>query len=264
MTLNVHQPTESDSVPLAGITGEHIDIHAISEVGYATISGMYDRATLRDIVASARQLRTASATRFLNLTMLRSAHRYIETIRELMHSTERLMYLSEIAGTPLEPYPIDIAASHVNYYSANEPTIDFHSDGAAIVELIPLDDVQDRDAATLIYNGKRDEGVAMQIEDTECGYGNVWPLIRVAHDFGTSILLQGRRLYHAGSITSSDRTLLVLAMRAVNQPWKDDNTISRLAMDYEVEDFLDDWVKDELNRKLPAYRKWINAKEENR
>jgi hypothetical protein len=252
--MKTQQPEVVERVLLSEITGDDPDIQAISDIGYAVLSGLYDPLDLRKIVHEAAALSEASAVRFLSLNMLRGAHRKIPLVRELIFSAERLSLLSEIAHTSLEPYPVDVARSHINYYEANKPTIDFHSDGAAMVEIIPLDEVDDQAAATLIYKGQRDQGLAIR-SSTTAPVQDGSNIVRIPHRFGTSILLQGRRLCHSGSITPRNRILLVIAMRSATEPWKDDNTIARLAMDYEVDDFLEQWITDELTQKFPAYRR---------
>jgi hypothetical protein len=187
--------------------------------------------------------------------MLRAAHHHIPMVAEIMHDRQRLDFLSEVAHADLEPYPIDIASCHINFYPGGQRTLAFHSDGAAMVELVPLTDSGPGRAGTVIFAGTRDEGL---VELAACESQEELPgkrLVRIDHHFGESILLQGRRLLHSGSTTASDRLLLVFAFRAKQEPWKDDNTIARLALDYAPEEFLDDWVRDELGAKLAARRR---------
>jgi len=238
---------------LQQITGGHIDALAISPLGFAVLRGMYDADLLRRISAAADELELSASKRFLNLRMLRGARRQIPEIGELIESRQRLDHLSQVAEAMLEPYPIDVAASHVNYYRAGEATIDFHSDGAAMVELIPLNAVSGATVGTLVYRGTRDEGYS-RLLTSDTGAEVAHSTLRIPHRFGDSILLQGRRLLHAGEQSTQDRKLLVIAMRSSEEPWKDDNTIARLGMDYDPEDFLDQWVGDELGRKLAALK----------
>ncbi len=219
---------------------------------------MYSQDLLRDISRAAETLVGVAETRFLGLNMLRAAHQALPQVQELVRSPERLGYLSEVAGVELEPYPIDVARSHINYYRAYEAPIDLHSDGSAIVELIPLDEIPDS-GATLIYKGPRDQGYA-KLKESPLDLDSDTCFLRVPHIFGQSTLFQGRRLLHGGSSACVDRKMLVIAMRSKVEPWKDDNSIARLAMDYDPHDFLDQWVQDELSNKLPAYRRAANAK----
>jgi hypothetical protein len=165
-----------------------------------------------------------------------------------------LQLLSQAAGTELEPYPIDVAAAHLNIYAGGRRPIAFHSDGAAFVELIPLDCDANDEAATLVFRGERDTGLAL-LRSPETHARVAAQVAQIPHVPGASVLLQGRRLLHTGSVTARNRILLVLPLRSEQEPWKDDNTIARLAMDYKSEEFLAEWVEDELRRKLPAYRR---------
>jgi hypothetical protein len=238
---------------LAELAGSGPDYHAVSPVAWAVLEGLYSRRLIDGLLDAAHRLASQADSRFLDLKMLRGAHRLIPELREIMFDRARLDLLSEVAQTPLEPYPIDIAACHINYYESGRRPLAFHSDGAAMVELVPLDDGGDSCAATLVFNGPRDDG----LELFEMSSSNDLPdsrLLRIPHRVGQSILLQGRRLVHSGATTDRDRVLLVFALRATDEPWKDDNTIARLAMDYEPADFLDSWIEDEITRKLPALR----------
>ena len=219
---------------------------------------MYSQDLLRDIGDAAGVLVGAAENRFLGLNMLRAAHQALPQVQELVRSPERLRYLSEVAGVELEPYPIDLAASHINYYRAHDSPIDLHSDGSAIVELIPLDEMPDS-GATIIYKGPRDQGYA-ELQEGHLDLHSDTKFLRFSHIFGQSTLMQGRRLLHGGSTASIDRKLLVISMRSKVEPWKDDNSIARLAMDYNPREFLDQWVQDELGNKLPAYRRAANAR----
>jgi hypothetical protein len=244
------RPITKMSVSLAEITQGWHDTFAISELGFAVLGEMYDSSVLHEICHAASQLENTAETRFLSLHMLRASHRHIPQVQDLVNSSKRLEYLSQLVGTRLEPYQIDVAASHINYYHADQTPIQFHSDGSALVELIPLDETPGECGATIVYRGPRDEGYARlksgEIDDSDT--------LKIPHRFGESILLQGRRLLHSGSTTATDRKLLVISMRSRDEPWKDDNTISRLALDYPIEDFLKDWTADEVERKLPALR----------
>lgn len=236
---------------LRDVVGASNDVHAVSPLAWAVIEGLYPHDLIERIRNAAEQCAAKARTRFLDLTMVPGAHRLIPEVNQLVTSKSRLSALSRIAGVELEPYPIAIAASHVNYYASGRLPLAFHSDGAAMVELIPLDAV-DSTAATLVFRGARDDGLRL----IEAGNDKAVAarIEAIPHQIGHSILMQGRRLLHSGSQTSYDRKLLVLAMRAIDEPWKDDNTIARLAMDYEPTEFIDEWVADELGRKLPALR----------
>lgn len=234
--------------------GPGSDYHAVSAMAWAVLEGLYDNQQLAALRASAKRFEVRADSRFLDLTMLRGAHRLIPQASEIMFDRKRLHLLSEVAGTTLEPYPIDIAACHLNYYAGGKLPLAFHSDGPAMVELIPLDSHSVPGAGTLVFKGLRDEGLGILEASGSAGIPSD-RIVRIPHLPGQSILLQGRRLLHSGAIVDNDRMLLVFALRAKNEPWKDDNTITRLAMDYSPSEFLDDWIQDELECKLPALRK---------
>jgi hypothetical protein len=115
-------------------------------------------------------------------------------LRSLRLNDRRLAALGEIAGVELEPYPLTTAGCHINFYAADTMPIAFHTDGAAMVELIPLVADGDGDSgATLVYNGVPDEGEVV-LQD---GYSLSKDTIeRVPQEVGNSVLLQGRMLLH--------------------------------------------------------------------
>jgi hypothetical protein len=240
--------------PIADIVGTEYDQRTVSPLAWAIVANLYTERQLHSLRQAASGMVAKADTRFLDLKMLRGAHRFISEIREIMWDRERLELLSDIAETHLEPYPIDVAACHLNYYIAGRRPLAFHSDGAAMVELVPLDRHECDGAGTLVFNGPPDEGSALLHVKGEDHLDNK-RLIHIPHHPGQSILLQGRCLLHAGATASQDRVLLVFALRSRDQPWKDGNSIARLAMDYAPSEFLDEWIEDELQQKLPALRK---------
>lgn len=175
-----------------------------------------------------------------------------------MLDKHRLEYLSQLAGCELEPYPIPTAAAHINYYRRGEQAIGYHTDGAAMVELIPLyiDGPEANNTATLIYKGSASDRSSFGEHQAPFSKDEV---IRVTQEVGASVLLQGRCLLHAAEINSeSERVTLVLVLRSKHQPWKDDNTLFRLLQDDLPEDVVQPWVDDVVNRQYPAYSKAKN------
>lgn len=240
-------------VPLQEVTHLDADPDAVSPLAWAVAEGMYDLDVLTAIREQAASLADGADNRFLGLNMLRGAHRSIPEIKDILLDSVRIGRLSEIAGIELERYPLDVMASHVNYYPGGRRSLAFHTDGAAMVEIVPLYGSLDDEGATLVFDGPASEGRTLLAAE---GRDHI-PEARVRtvrHAGGQSVLMQGRRLLHSAAATAHDRMVLVMPLRARDEPWKDDNTIARIAMDYPPEDFLEEWVEDELSRKLPAMR----------
>lgn len=238
---------------LCEITGVVDDAKAISNHGYARYRHNYDPQLLDRILKAAIRLEPRATQRFLSLKHLRSSQRHIPEVDRLIRDRDRLDFLSAIAGCELEPYPIPTAAAHINYYRRGEPTIDFHTDGAALVELVPLQITGTPPrTSTLIYNGPAEVGRQEQARDPAAFARKVSEL---RQDLGTSILLQGRRILHSADIhNNTERITLVLVLRSKHEPWKDDNTLFRLLQDDEPEDVCYHWVKDVTHRQYPAFR----------
>jgi hypothetical protein len=181
--------------------------------------------------------------------MVRAAHHHSGLINDLVMDGDRLAYLSSIAKVNLEPYPVDVARSHLNYYPANVNPLALHSDGAALVEIIPLTGIDDT-SGTLVCRG-----VPERVTSSNALAPNDPGILFIPHGRNVSTILQGRRLLHSATVSIHRRSVLVIAMRSRDEPWKDDNTISRLAMDYTPPQFLHEWINDELTVKLPSLRR---------
>jgi len=237
---------------LESIIGSFPSDRAISELGFAQFHNCYDPEILTGILNEALKLESTASNKFLSLKHLRKAHIHIPQIESLMLDKHRLEYLSQLAGCELEPYPIPTAASHINYYRRGQPAIGYHTDGAAMVELIPLYiDGPKANTATLIYKGNASAQSSFGEHQTPSSKDDV---IRITQEVGASVLLQGRCLLHAAEINSeSERITLVLVLRSKHQPWKDDNTLFRLLQDDLPEDVVQPWVDDVVNRQYPAY-----------
>jgi hypothetical protein len=241
---------------LVQITGGDGGPHAASELGFARIAHNYPSDRLDAVHLRSRQLRSSAQPReqrFLGLDHLRRVQESIPEVGELVHDRNRLDRLSEIAGVELEPYPIGTSCSGVNFYWPGQQPIEFHCDGPAFVELVPLhvDGSQDG-GSTVVFAGPPDVGRARlrsggRIRDDE--------LEPIPQRVGSSVLLQGRMLLHsAETLLDGHRVTLVLSLRSRREPWKDGNTLSRLLNDDRPEDVADDWHHDVETRQLPALR----------
>ncbi|MFP5498208.1 MAG: hypothetical protein ACLGJE_18900 [Gammaproteobacteria bacterium] len=241
-----------NAMSLESIIGNFPSDRAISTLGFAQFKNCYDPALLRGVLDEALKLESIASNKFLSLKHLRKAHVHIPQIESLMLNKHRLEYLSLLAGCELEPYPIPTAAAHINYYRRGEPAIGYHTDGAAMVELIPLYiDGAKANTATLIYKGSA--SARSSFGELQAPFSED-EIIRVTQEVGASVLLQGRCLLHAAEINSeSERITLVLVLRSKHQPWKDDNTLFRLLQDDLPEDVVQPWVDDVVNRQYPAY-----------
>ncbi|WP_431033382.1 hypothetical protein [Pseudomonas yamanorum] len=239
---------------LENITGSFSSDRAISALGFARFHNCYDPALLRNILDEALKFESIANNKFLSLKHLRKAHIHIPQIESLMLDKHRLEYLSQLADCELEAYPIPTAASHINYYRRGQPAIGYHTDGAAMVELIPLYiDGPKAKTATLIYKGSASDRSSFGEGQTPFSKDDV---IRVPQEVGISVLLQGRCLLHAAEMNcESERITLVLVLRSKHQPWKDDNTLFRLLQDDLPEDVVQPWVEDVVSRQYPAYSK---------
>lgn len=248
----VHSIDVVEHRSLSDITGMRMDLDAISDHGYTRYVHNYDTELLDKILKTALQLEGQATNRFLSLTHLRQAQIHIPEVDFLMRDPSRLEALSRLADCELEPYPIPTAAAHINYYRHNKPTIDFHTDGAAIVEIIPLSITGvSPDTSTLIYNGSIEQGRRELLHDDFMFRNRV---SSVCQNVGMAVLFQGRRILHSAKIEiDTERVTLVLVLRSKREPWKDDNTLFRLLKDDEPDDVVDHWVNDVVNRQYPAF-----------
>ncbi|WP_410646476.1 hypothetical protein [Amycolatopsis sp. cmx-4-54] len=240
---------------LSEMTGVGDDLKRVSDLAFARICHSYDRELLDSIEKQARQLAqeffpehdASSEERFLGLRHLREAQRRIPEVDQLMTDSRRLEALSELAETELAPYPVARASAHINFYRPGEVPIEYHTDGAAMVELIPLAATGTTNGGgTMVYRGAPEDG------EYRLARGQAFrcdELERIPQDTTHSVLMQGRRLLHrAESFPDGERLTLVFALEAVTEPWKDDNTLMRLLLDDPLETVLDDWVSQARRR----------------
>ncbi|NEA46907.1 hypothetical protein [Streptomyces sp. SID10815] len=234
---------------LCDITGSDHDSTAVSSLGYARYRHEYPADLLDGILTEARRLaehewEARSADRYLGLRHLRAAHQAIPAVKSLMHDAARLRRLSELAGVELEPYPITRAASHINFYRPGEVPIQHHTDGAAMVELIPLyTSGRAQGGATLVYQAPPEQGRHFLDQGRRLGPADH---LAIPQRTGHAVLMQGRRLLHtAQTLQDGERITLVLVMRSAAEPWKDGNSLARLLLDDPLEAVHDEWLRDQ-------------------
>jgi hypothetical protein len=244
---------------LAEVTGGDGQPDAAADVAFARLEHDYPADLLAAVHEQGRRLRADAAPtgpRHLGLDHLRRVQRAIPEVAELVHDPQRLARLSEVAGVELEPYPISTSCSGINFYRPGQPTIAFHRDGPAFVELVPLHvDGQQQGGSTVVFRGAPDAGC-----ERLRTAGSIPPdeLLAVPQRMGCSVLLQGRMLLHtAEALTDGHRVTLVMSLRSRAEPWKDTNTLGRLLRDDRPEDVEEDWRRDVEERQLPALREHL-------
>lgn len=252
---------------LGGITGQDHDVEGVSPLGYARYAHAYSDDLLRTILTEARRIaeyewEARSADRYLGLRHLRAAHKAIPAVETLMRDEKRLEMLSELAGVELEPYPITRAASHINFYRPGEEPIQHHTDGAAMVELIPLYTSGNAEGgSTLIYRGTPEEGRWRLQQGEKLRHGDE---VEVPQRTGHAVLMQGRRLLHtAQPLDDGERITLVLVMRSAAEPWKDGNSLARILLDDPLDAVQQEWLEDQQYQ-AELFRKTANRPEEDK
>lgn len=242
-----------ESETLQGITGVVGDTRRVSDLAYCSFVNNYDPDLLASIARQARALsqrepEAQDNDRFLELRHLREAQNHIPEVALLMREPDRLARLSTIAETELGPYPLTRAAAHINFYRPGEVPIEFHTDGCAMVELIPLHTTGSTGGGgTAIYRGPAYEGM-LRLKNAEAFAPD--ELAHVQQTVGRSVLMQGRMLLHSAErFDDGERITLVFALEAVDQPWQDDNTLMRLLLDDPLDRVLDEWVFEAQRRK---------------
>lgn len=245
---------------LTEVTGGDGRPDAAADLAFARIEHDYPAELLAAVHEQGRRLREAAASpgrpRFLGLDHLRRVQQAIPEVAELVHDKQRLADLSELAGVELEPYPISTSCSGINFYRPGQPTIAFHRDGPAFVELVPLHvDGQQEGGSTVVFRGPPDVGRERLRAD---GSIPAAELLAIPQRLGAAVLLQGRMLFHtAEALTDGHRVTLVMSLRSAAEPWKDTNTLGRLLKDDRPEDVEEDWRRDVEERQLPALREHL-------
>lgn len=246
----------TNSATLQQVTGVERDTRRVSDLAFHSFEHGYPPELLARIASQARELadrerEAQDGNRFLRVRHLREAQNHIPEVGQLMRDPARLARLSELAGTTVGPYPMTRAAAHINFYRPGEVPIDFHTDGAALVELIPLyTSGTTGGGGTIVYRGEAGSGLT-RLADGDTFGGD--ELQHVPQSVGRSVLMQGRMLLHsAESFDDGERVTLVFALEAVSQPWQDDNTLTRLLLDDPLDRVLDEWVA-QAQRRVALY-----------
>jgi len=206
---------------------------SVSDLGVVQRPHGYDQDLLATILAKALSLESEYARKMhLNLKYIRAAHELIPEINELLESEERLNALSESAGVALENYPVSVIGSTITFMGADKKmgSIDWHSDGVPVTEIVPLAISSDMDGGELeIYRGDFDEGLAILKNG---GVFSDNELMKVPHRLGSSTLAQLIRVLHrTAPIHTGSRISLNLNMRSRGRPYVDDNSLVYLGAD---------------------------------
>lgn len=226
----------------------------ISNFGMAQYKHQYDEDLLGKILRKALAIKEEAAVkRHLNLKYIRGAHRYIREISKLHHDRTRLARLSQLVGADLEPYPISIAGSTITFMGPEDGdgTIDWHSDGVPVTELVPLS-MEDVDGCELeVYCGNHETGQALLADGQEIPTDQI---LKVQHRMGSSTLGQFIRVLHRTTpMQRGTRVTLVLNQRSRDKAYVDDNALYYLGADNPDFSWLDEVVTDVRSRQLPSY-----------
>lgn len=231
----------------------------ISDFGAAQFKHAYDADLLQTIAEKARAFKEKHAhKKHLDLTYIAGAHRQIPEIDELIHDKSRLDRLSELAGTKLEPYPLSVIRSTITYMGPHDQdsTIDWHSDGVPVTELISLDISDPIIGGELeIYLGNCEVGKSITDE------GRALPedkILRIPHRLGYSVMGQFLGILHRTTpIKYGHRLTLNVNLRSAERSFVDDNRPFYLAADTDHDDaWMDEIKADVWKNQLPAYRRF--------
>ncbi len=230
----------------------------VSNLGVVQFQNNYSTELLNTICEKAIKLRDSmSAKRHLNLRYIRAAHDYIPEINELINNKERLDYLSDLAETKLEPYPISVIKSIITFMGTEDGVIPWHNDGVPCSELIPLQLDGVEGGELQVFHGNYEAGLS-KIERGEDI--PVTQITSMSHEQGSSTLGQYMRLLHRVSpITSGTRITLNLNLRSSERPFIDDNSLCYLAADNPDLEFIAEVLDDIKERQLPAYQSFKQA-----
>lgn len=226
----------------------------VSNFGMAQFKHNYDEKLLSTILRKALAIKEEAAIkRHLNLKYIRGPQRLIPEINQLNHDPVRLARINQLVGTELEPYPISIVASTITFMGPEDSdgTIDWHSDGVPVTELVPLSIEDNDDCGLEIYKGNHETGHALLAEGKDIPSDQVF---RVQHRVGCSSLGQFIRVLHRTSpMSRGTRVTLVLNLRSREKPFVDDNSLYYLGADNPDFSWVDEVVNDVREHQLPAY-----------
>ena len=230
----------------------------ISELGVVQHEHGYDLNLLNRILVQAKELKDKLAqNRHLNLHYIRGVHRYIPEVEALINDPIRQAKLNELAGTPLEPYPLPESRAILTFMSPEDGTIDWHSDGVSVVELIPLEMKELEGGKTEVFKGTEDMG--RYILDKEGAIPDS-RILSVKHQTNCAILSQFFRVLHRSApITAGSRITLIFGLRSVEKPFIDDNMPWYLGADNpNFDEWMPAYLDDMQSKQLPAYLKFQN------
>ena len=231
----------------------------VSDLGLVQYKHNYDMDLLERIRQAAIKLKEERAfQKHLDLTFITGADRFIPEIGELLHDPKRLDFISELAGTRLEPYPMSVVGSTVTFMGpyGGDGTVDWHCDGVPVTELIPLsisDPIIGGELEVFLDNceiGKAKVERGEEIPESD--------LLRIPHKVGCSTLAQFVGIFHrTAPIKYGERITLVLNSRSVDRPFVDDNRMFYLAADNDQDrNWVEEMAEDVWSKQLPAYRRY--------
>ena len=232
----------------------------VSDLGVVQFKHAYDQQLLNRILEKALSLKKEIAIkRHLNLRYIREAQRYIPEINDLIYDAQRLNFLSELAGTELEPYPISVICSIVTFMSADDGdgTIEWHTDGVPVTELIPLAMERTEGGELLIYQGNSEVGLSLLSQQVSLPDEQImW----IPHRVGFSTLGQMIRVLHrTAPITEGLRVTLNMNLRSHAKPFIDDNSLVYLGADNPDPGWEMEILRDVREHQLPAYKAWMGV-----
>ena len=224
----------------------------ISDLGIVQYRHSYDLQLLRVIRDKATALKEQlAAKRHLNLKYIRGAQKFIPEINDLVHATGRLDRLGQLAGTPLEPYPISVISTIVTFMGPDDGAIEWHADGSPVTELIPLAIDGAEGGELEVYRGNADEGMARLALGQQFSPEEI---IGIDHRMGYGVFGQFLRVLHrVVPMRAGRRIVLNLNLRSIERPHVDDNTLTYLGADNPSFDWIDELLEDVRERHLPAY-----------
>lgn len=236
----------------------HLSGTKFCDLGLVQSRHDYDPQVLEVIRQKAIALKQEDTVReHLNLTFASGIQRKIPEIRELQADKHRLERLSDLAGTKLENYYLDVVSTTVTFMSPMDGSVDWHCDGVPGTELIPLSISDPIIGGELeIYRGNCEVGKALTQRGDDIDPGET---LKVPHMMGYSTLGQFHGVYHrTNPIQFGERITLVMNLRSVDEPWIDSNDVTYLLADNhgaEDQSWIDDMIKDDHEVKLPSYQR---------
>lgn len=236
----------------------HPTFHKVSDLGLVQFKHTYDRSLLDKITKKAVELKEEHAfNRHLSLRYIRGAQRFIPEINDLIYDAARLGNLSKLAGTELESYPLDVITSLITFMgpSDEDGSVGWHTDGAPVIEQIPLVLDKLEGGELQVYQGDSEVGLYKLSEGEKF---NENEFLCVAHHKEYSMLSQFFRVLHRTNlITKGQRITLVLNLRSKEKSFINDNTSFYVGADNPDFDWFDQFRTDVRERQLPAYQAYM-------